>query len=321
LTTVPQSARHRGPAVVAGPRWRALAEEHRERAAVYAEPFVERRNRGAKHPVEDFLFTYYTLKPGQFTRWHPGAGVVLLDAAERLDWKFYRAVGAEELEAAGLPPAEAAAQAGTAVTVDVEDFLARRGSAVDFTRELLSLSTAKPGNFGCFGMHEWAMAYRSEENEVRHEHLELRLGPDGTDSVVESHRIHCTHFDAFRFFQPQAVERNEVRPTRERQRHLEQPGCLHANMDVYKWAYKLLPLVDSDLVMDAFELAWQIREMDMRAAPYDLRAWGYEPIRVETPAGKKQYATMQRDFAARSTQLRQRLLNSLQEAAPGTSAD
>jgi hypothetical protein len=139
--------------------------------------------------------------------------------------------------------------------------------------------------------------------------------------VVESHRIHCTHFDAFRFFQPQAVERNEVRPTRERQRHLEQPGCLHANMDVYKWAYKLLPLVDSDLVMDAFELAWQIREMDMRAAPYDLRAWGYEPIRVETAAGKKQYATMQRDFAARSTQLRQRLLNSLQEAAPGASAD
>ena len=55
---------------------------------------------------------------------------------------------------------------------------------------------------------------------------------------------------------------------------LEQPACLHANMDVYKWAYKLLPLVDSTLVMDCFDLAWDARELDMRAAPYDIRDWG-----------------------------------------------
>ena len=52
---------------------------------------------------------------------------------------------------------------------------------------------------------------------------------------------------------------NELQPTREAQRTLEQPACLHANMDVYKWAYKLIPLIDSALVMGCFELAWDAR--------------------------------------------------------------
>ncbi|WP_371811912.1 3-methyladenine DNA glycosylase [Kocuria sp. TGY1127_2] len=305
---------HPGPVHLTGPVWRDLAEDHRERAAIYTEPFLERRHHGRKHPVEDFLFTYYTLKPGQLTRWHPGPWVILLDAADRLEWKFYRRPSITELQKTGLSPEEARIQRPTAATVDVEAFLEARSTAVVFTQEILSRTVSKPGNFGCFGMHEWAMAYRSEENDIRHEYLDLRLGADGTDSVVETHRIHCTHFDAFRFFQPQAVPRNEIQPTREQQRSLEQPGCLHANMDVYKWAYKLLPFVDSALLMDCFDLAWQVREMDMRAAPYDLKSWGYEPIPVETARGKKQYATLQREFAERSIILRQRLMSTLDRA-------
>ena len=307
--TQPLSAQ--GPVHLTGPVWRDLAEEHRERTSVYTEPFLERRHAGRKHPVEDFLFTYYTLKPGQLRRWHPGPGVILLDAAERLEWKFYRRPTDTELRISGLSEEEAEEHRDASAVLDLEEFLRARAAAVDFTRDILERTSAKAGNFGCFGMHEWAMAYRSEENDIRHEYLDLRLGSEGTDTVVESHRIHCTHFDAFRFFQPQAVPRNELQPTREEQRHLEQPACLHANMDVYKWAYKLLPLVDSVLLMDCFDLAWQIREMDMRAAPYDLTAWGYEPIAVETAQGKKQYATLQREFAERSNILRQRLLNVL----------
>lgn len=307
--TQPLSAQ--GPVHLTGPVWRDLAEEHRERTSVYTEPFLERRHAGRKHPVEDFLFTYYTLKPGQLRRWHPGPGVILLDATERLEWKFYRRPTDTELRTSGLSTDDVEEHRNTSAILDLEDFLRTRAAAVDFTRDILERTAAKPGNFGCFGMHEWAMAYRSEENDIRHEYLDLRLGAEGTDTVVESHRIHCTHFDAFRFFQPQAVPRNELQPTREEQRHLEQPACLHANMDVYKWAYKLLPLVDSALLMDCFDLAWQIREMDMRAAPYDLTAWGYEPIAVETAHGKKQYATLQREFAERSNILRQRLLNVL----------
>lgn len=306
--------------VLDGSRWRAEAGAHERRAGRFADPFAERRARGLAHPVHDFLFTYYTLKPGQFKRWHPGARVVLLDAAERASWKFYRPVAAAELVSAGFSPADAAdAVRGGAVTVDVSGFVGRRGSAVGFTREILRNTADRAAFFGCFGMHEWAMAYRSVENNIRHDYLQLRLGAEGTDRVVESHRIRCSHFDAFRFFMPQAVPLNELHPSRERQRLMEQPACLHANMDVYKWAYKLLPLVDSALVMDCFELAWDVRELDMRAAPYDLRGWGYEPVAVETAAGKAEYVRFQREFSRRSVVLRRRLLEALESFAPESS--
>lgn len=303
--------------------WRAQAEAHEERSGRYALPFARRRERGEKHPVEDFLFTYYTLKPGQFMRWHPGAGTVLLDAAERADWKFYRAATCLELLEAGMgqQEAERVAASGTAVLVDTGAFAAKRASAVDFTRIILGNTAAKPGFFGCFGLHEWAMAYRSVENNIRHDYLDLRLGAAGTDEVVESHNIRCTHFDAFRFFMPQAAPLNELQPTRQTQRDMEQPACLHANMDVYKWAYKLLPLIDSDLLMDCFELAWEVRELDMRAAPYDLTGWGYEPVTIETAEGKLEYARTQRAFAARSVTLRQRLLAQLDRALPVSSKE
>ena len=41
---------------------------------------LHRRRTGVKHPVADFLFTYYSYRPAQLRRWHPGAGVVLADA-------------------------------------------------------------------------------------------------------------------------------------------------------------------------------------------------------------------------------------------------
>ena len=195
--------------------------------------------------------------------------------------------------------------------MDVPQFVDKRGTALTFTREILGNTADKKAFFGCFGMHEWAMAYKSVQNNIRHDYLDLRLGAEGTDRVVESHRIRCSHFDAFRFFMPQAAPMNELQPTRETQRFMEQPACLHANMDVYKWAYKLIPLIDSALVMDCFELAWDARELDMRAAPYDLLDWGYEPIKVETPEGKAEYVQHQRELSERSVALRRRLLTTI----------
>ena len=49
-------------------------------------------------------------------------------------------------------------------------------------------------------MHEWAMVYRLAEDETRHATGRCGSAPSGTDEVVESHRIACSHFDAFRFF-------------------------------------------------------------------------------------------------------------------------
>lgn len=52
--------------------------------------------------------------------------------------------------------------------------------------------------------------------------------------------------------------------------------------------------------------------MDMRASPYDLQDWGYSPIPVETPAGRSEYASAQRQFSEESQQLRARILGLLE---------
>lgn len=299
--------------LLAADEWRAREEAHGRRVSRYADPYLARRSAGQKHPVEDFLFTYYTQKPGQLGRWHPGAGAVLAGdgAAARSGWKHYRTLNDGELAFLGLP-------AGiTAVTMDLGGFLAGRREAVAFAEIILRGTAARPAQFGCFGLHEWAMVYHQDRFDLRHEYLNLRLGPAGTDKVVEENKIRCTHFDAFRFYTPDAVPLNELEPSRETQRYLEQPGCLHANMDLYKWAYKLLPLLPSELVMDCFELSWRIRVMDMQASPYDLAEWGYPPIAIETPQGKAAYVEQQRSFAAEAAVLRDRLSQALAAVSTG----
>jgi hypothetical protein len=184
--------------------------------------------------------------------------------------------------------------------------VARRRDSIEWIRRLLAATADRPAQFGCFGLHEWAMVYRT--SDVRHEKWPLRLGAEGTDSVVESHKIACSHFDAFRFFTTPARGLNVLQPTRESQPALEQGGCLHANMDLYKWASKLMPFTPGSLVLDCFELARDIRTLDMRASPYDLAALGYSPVRIETPAGKAEYAAAQRAFAVRASPLRGQLV-------------
>ena len=46
----------------------------------------------------------------------------------------------------------------------------------------------------------------------------------------------------------------------------------------------------------------------MRAAPYDLRPLGYEPVKIETPEGRATYVDAQRNFASRARPLRLRLI-------------
>lgn len=279
--------------------WRVRAAAHEARVDAATAAHVERRHEGRKHPVEDFLFTYYSVKPSHLRRWHPGAGVVLQSDSPtpQSRWRFY------VTDASGTH-------------VDLDDYLDARGESARFVRELLSRTAARPGRFGCFGLHEWAMVYRLEPSDVRHSAWPLRLGAAGTDAVVESHQIACSHFDAYRFFTPAARPRNVLAPTRAEQAAYEQPGCLHAGMDLYKWASKLTPLVPSELVMDCFELAREIRELDMRASPYDLRALGYEPVRIETAEGKATYAAEQRAFATRGQALRRRLLEVIDQVSP-----
>jgi len=157
-------------------------------------------------------------------------------------------------------------------------------------------------------LHEWAMVYRQAADEVRHNAWPLRFPADAIARIVEAQPVRCSHFDAFRFFTPAARPLNRLQPARESAVEFEQRGCLHANMDLYKWAFKLAPFTPSKLIADCFALARDIREIDMRASPYDLRAIGYEPIAIETAAGRSEYERHQRDFAERGQPLRARLL-------------
>jgi hypothetical protein len=79
-------------------------------------------------------------------------------------------------------------------------------------------------------------------------------------------------------------------------------------MDLYKWAYKLDPYAPSSLVADCFELALDIRSLDMRASPYDLAPLGYAPVRIETAEGRAEYRREQSGFTERARPLRARLV-------------
>ena len=269
--------------------WHELRDAHVARMRRFTGPHQERKLRKEKHPVMDFLFTYYSHRPVRLERWHPGPGVVLEDAAEYLEFPHYKATP-------------------DGVALDVESFFQQRAKTVEFVQALLTATLGRPPRLGCFGLHEWAMVYRQRPEEVRHNAWPLRLGSDGTDRVVEASRIQCGHFDAFRFFTQPARPRNTLQPTREEQVTNEQPGCLHANMDLFKWAYKMEPATPSDLVADCFELAADVRELDMQASPYDLAELGYGPVPIETAEGRAEYVRRQAVFAQRAQPLRERLV-------------
>jgi len=278
--------------VLDAPSWRARRSAHEERVDVWVGPHLERRRVREAHPVEDFLFTYYSQRPAALRRWHPGFGTVLEDAEEYVGLRGY----------VELPTGST-----TGVTLSREH-VAAQAPLLRALHTLLTATASRPPQLGCFGMHEWAMVYRLDPSDVRHASWPLRLGPEGTDEVVERHRIACSHFDAFRFFTDEARPLNTLSPGRDDRASFEQPGCLHAGMDLYKHAFRLSPMVPSELVADCFELAHDIRVLDMRASPYDLSDLGYSPVRVETTDGKQEYVAAQRTFAERGRPLRARLI-------------
>lgn len=102
--------------------------------------------------------------------------------------------------------------------------------------------------------------------------------------------------------------RNTLRPTREDQADHEQPACLHAGMDTYKWAFKLAPAVPSEVTLDAFRHALRVRRLDMQASPYDVSGLGLHPVAIETPEGKAEYVARQRELMVTSNSLRRRIV-------------
>lgn len=268
--------------------WERGRSAYLGRVRPLAEDRLRRTGRGEKHPAYDFLFEYYSFRPSHLLRWTPGFGV-RLDGATRDDvaWaEFEECDGGLSLPAAAFP--------------------GHRGDYLRWAIRYLGAVASRPPAFGCAGLHEWAMVYR--DPAVRHPYVPLRLTREETDAVVDSLPLRCTHYDAFRFFTAAAAPLNRWELTRAATPDHDQPGCLHANMDLYRFAYKIAPFCPSDVVADALDVARAAREIDMRASPYDLGAYGFEPVKVETADGRAEYAELQRGVFELARPVRERLL-------------
>jgi len=271
--------------------WIPQKQKHEERTAALLNDYLEKRSRHIKNPVMDFLFEYYTFRPSQLKRWSPGTGQVL--AYEH---------------PAQLPEiSELTLQDGRAY-LDPRHFPANRISSAQWILNLLEETRHRKPSFGCFGMHEWAMVYKTDK--PRHNQVPLRMNKDDIADFVESRPLLCTHFDAFRFFTEDARPMNKYYLDREHFVDNEQPGCIHTNMDLYKWAYKLYPWIPSNLILDAFGFACRARVIDMKASPYDLSSFGLSPIRIETESGRKQYLDEQQRLWKEGNRIRTRLIES-----------
>lgn len=296
----------RGFPVLPEAEWTGRQAAHERAADALTADHRARRARGERHPVWDFMFSYYPVTPARLRRWVPGTGTALLLPDGYPDHQNAPVPGPEKFHRI------ITTDVGPAWTVDTDAFFRARGRSVTAIHRLLRATADRPARLSCFGMHEWAMVYRGAPRHPE----PLRLGAAGTDRVVEDNRITCTHVDAYRFFTPDALPRNSCTPTRDTQVDLEQPGCLHATMDLFKWASKLGPLIPGELWLDTFRLACEIRATDMEASPYDLLAWGHQPVRVETATGRSEYARRQKDYAERGQLLRGSLITLVETAYP-----
>lgn len=272
--------------------WKHQKSVHRQHIGKLIDNYLKNRSQQQKDPVMDFLFEYYAFRPSHLKRWSPGFGTLLAKGASH-NWQL------EEMISVGKD-----------CFLDIDHFPENRISSLKWILDVLKQSANRRPSFGCFGMHEWAMVYKAEH--VRHNHLPLRMEKKQLAEFVESRPLVCTHFDAFRFFTDEAKPQNKFKLNREKFAQMEQPGCLHSNMDLYKWAFKMYPWISSGLIREAFKLAIETRYVDMKASPYDLREHGLEPIKIETDEGRKEYLKRQRVIFEKSQPIRRRLIKEYQ---------
>jgi hypothetical protein len=273
--------------------WRQAIATHDAAVGGYVRGTRDRRSRGKSHPVYDFLFTYYSQSPAKLARWQPGVGRGLRDADDLPETLRESPYHAPNPGVWALNPAA---------------FQEKRRREISWIAGLCERLLERPPNLACLGLHEWAMVFRATPEQIRHAGYPLRLSESALATFVESQALCCTHYDAFRFFTPEARPLNAFEPDLSDRMDNEQPGCIHANMDIYKWAYKLGVWCPSELLAESFLFAMRAREIDMRASPYDLDELGFTPIAIETEAGRAEYRESQLALARDAAPLRRKLL-------------
>lgn len=267
--------------------WQAQREAYLQRVRPWADDRVMRSRRHERHPVYDFMFDYYTFRPAHLLRWTPGFGVTLAGASKRdVEWEQF------SLTEFGL-------------ALQAQAFPVHRIDYLRWCIEYLTTVSERAPLYSCYGLHEWAMVYKADK--LRYS-IPCRLGSACTDQLVEEIPIRCTHYDAYRFFTKEAMPLNRTDLDREQVVINDQPACLHVNMDNYKYAYKIAPFCPSEVLGDAFLLAVAAREIDMRASPYDLSAFGVKPIKIETVDGRAEYVDLQKELFLQGQAVRKRLI-------------
>ena len=274
--------------------WQEKVRRYREQVFPFTSNFRERRARRKPDPIYDFLFTYYPYSTRKLEVWHPGFGVILEAGNDAVSLR-YRKDPAYRLGPDGLE-------------LDPQAVRPAQLRQLEWISSLSRAIAGRQPRLSCFGLHEWAMVYRA--NQIRHT-APLRLSSEQIAQTVETMPICCSHYDAFRFFTPEAVHLNVIQPRDDSRIELEQGGCIHANMDLYKWAFKLSPLISSDLLGACFFLAVDAREIDMRASPYDFSSQGFAPIKIETAEGRNEYRLAQQSIAQRAAVLRLKLIEAV----------
>ena len=275
--------------VIAKETWQLARVHHEQVVQRWVSNRLHRRSHGLKHPVDDFLFEYYPISANKLATWHPGIGIAL-EIDDETKTYFDPTIYQIEL---------------SEVRVD-SDWQEKKKNELKNTIEFLKSTANRPPQTGCFGLHEWAMVLHADE--VRHFDWPLRVSQHEIEKTINNVGLRCTHFDAFRFFTEQARPLNPLQIVRADQKKLEQPGCLHANMDLYKIAHQWAPLLGSVFVRSCFRLAKSIRTLDMQGAPYDLSKLGVQPIPLETPIGRAEFAQQQKSFSSHAQILRHRLI-------------
>jgi hypothetical protein len=268
--------------------WIRMQKNHQEELSSILDPYLEKRSRHIKNPVLDFLFEYYHFRPSHLKRWSPGIGKAL------------------KIEGCNLPEISELTIHDNLAYLDPKNFPHNRRKSARWICELLLQSSERKPSFGCFGMHEWAMVYRTEK--IRHNQLPLRMDEKDLAEFVESRPLVCTHFDAYRFFTKKAQPLNKYDLNRNNFIDNEQPGCIHNNMDLYKWAFKHYPWISSEVTRKAFLLAVEARYIDMQASPYDLSGHGLKPIKIETEAGRREYIEKQTMIYKKGKPIRNQLI-------------
>lgn len=263
---------------------------HQQRCADLVDNYFVNKNRGQKHPTVDFLFSYFSFSFSKLCKWSPGPNTLINHLPKHLNPQVF-----SEKEGSYF--------------IDPKKFPEKRHAGLRWTLALLENSQKVTPTFNCYGLHEWAMVYK-DENTRHRETLPLRLTMEEIVEFVDSQNLVCTHYDALRFYTEAAKPLNKFQMTRDEQPDFDQAGCLHVNMDLYKWAYKIYPYISSDLIADCFELAKECRIIDMQASPYDVSSLGVEKIAIETKEGRNEYISKQNSLYQKSLDLRSKLIES-----------